>query len=117
MSNFISCAVKDMTPEQLASALLTKNAAGEMAIRVMFIDGCSSDAIDCNNSNLTAEQKDKLTIGISECGKPALRLALPKGTFLNNILTFANDTAAAVGGIPVGGIYFKTGIGLSTRMA
>ena len=36
MSNYLDCANKILTPEQLISALLTKNSAGEGAIRVML---------------------------------------------------------------------------------
>lgn len=108
MADYITCSIKDMTPDQLSAALLTKNTQGEMAIRVVFVDGCALDAIDCSNNILTKEQTSALSIGISSCGKPALRLALPKGTFLNNIPSYANDTVAGNAGLEVGDIYFNT---------
>ena len=77
----------------------------------------SSDAIDCANSSTSKEAAYQAQIGLSAAGKPALRLALPKGSFLNNVPTYADDAAAATGGIPVGGIYYKTGVGLHTRMS
>lgn len=119
MSDFISCNLKDMTPEQVAKALITKNAAGEFGLRVVFIDADSSDAIDCNNASMTQDAAHNATIGLSASGKPALRLALPKGTFLNDVKTYADDAAAAAASpaIPVGGIYYKTGVGLHTRMS
>jgi hypothetical protein len=108
MADYITCAIKDLSPEALASALLTKNSSGEFAVRVMFVDACSDDAIDCSNNSFSKEHNHKMSIGISECGKPALRLALPRGSFLNDIESFADDAAAAAGSVPVGAIYYNT---------
>lgn len=108
MADFITCAIKDLSPDALAAALLTKNSSGEFAVRVMFVDACDNDAIDCNNNSLSKETTHKLSIGISECGKPALRLALPRGSFLNDIESYADDAAAAAGSVPVGAIYWNT---------
>lgn len=105
--NYISCVLKDLTPEALASAMLTKNTDGEIAIRVVFIDADATDGVECGIP-LNKESAHKATIGLSEGSKPALRLALPKGSFLNNIATYADDAAAAVGGLAVGDIYFNS---------
>ena len=116
MSNFTSCSNNELTVEQLIQALITKNSAGELAIRTVFVDGSSLDGVSCDNNQLTVEQLFKSIVGLQGT-KAAIRLALPKGDFLNGIETYANDSAAATGGIPVGGIYYKTGVGLHTRMS
>lgn len=105
--NYISCSIKDLTPDALSAAMLTKNSDGEIAIRVVFIDADTIDGVECGVP-LNKESAHKATIGLSEGGKPALRLALPKGTYLNNIATYANDAAAAAGGLAVGDIYFNS---------
>lgn len=107
MGSFIDCTNNNLTPEQIVAAMLTKNAEGEYGLRVVFIDACATDAVDCSNNSMTPEQGFKASIGL-QCGKPALRIALPKGTFLNDISTYANDAAAAVGGLAVGDIYFNS---------
>lgn len=108
MADYISCSIKDMTPDQLAAALLTQNDDGELGIRVVFIDACENEGIDCTNKQLTKEQAHKATIGLADCGKPALRIALPKGSFLNNVESYVDDAAAASGSVPVGAIYYNT---------
>lgn len=118
MADLINCTIKGMTTEQIASALLTKNAAGEFGIRVVFIDADANDAIDCVNNRLPEEAQHQASIGLSAGGKAALRLALPKGTFLNNVPSYANDAAAAAGGLAVGDHYFNTTTSRQhTRMA
>ncbi|MBA2648067.1 MAG: hypothetical protein H0U75_00450 [Legionella sp.] len=118
MSDFITCDNNQLTAEQIIAALLTKDANGENAIRVMFVDACATDAIDCENNQLTIEQGIKGTLGISDCGKVALRLALPKGSFLNDIDSYVDDVAAAAGGLWIGDLYFNTTTGKAhARMA
>ena len=77
MPDFISCDNNNMTAEQLIAALITKTADGEWAIRTMQVEACELDAIDCNAKALPPFEALKKCIGINDCGKPALRLALP----------------------------------------
>jgi hypothetical protein len=77
MSDFITCTNKDITPEQLVNALLTKTATGDWALRTMQVEACATDAIDCDNKHpLTLFDVLKRVVGINECGKPAIRLAI-----------------------------------------
>ena len=109
-TDFIDCTNSQLTEEQLFAALATKDAEGNWALRTMIVDACETDAIDCANSMMTTEQIKAKMIGINHCGKPALRLASP-------VASYANDAAAASGSVPVGGLYYKTGVGLHTRMS
>ena len=78
MANHISCVNKDLTPEQLIKALVTKDANGDFAIRTMYVTACAYDAIDCSNSQIPMFDVLKQCIGIHPtCGKPALRLVNP----------------------------------------
>lgn len=76
MPNFITCDNADITPAELLSALATKTAAGDWALRTMEVTACAEDAIDCNTTNLTPFEILKNMVGINECGKPAIRLAI-----------------------------------------
>ncbi len=119
MSDYIDCTNNQLTDEQLVKSMTTKNTSGEAAIRVVFVDGNSLEANDCSNNGQTLKQLFRRLVGLAGT-KPAIRLALPNGgTFLNDIQSYANDAAAAAGSpaIPVGGIYYKTGVGLHTRMS
>lgn len=75
MTNFVSCLNKDLTPEQLIGALLTKTSGGELALRTMIVDACALDAISCGNS-IPMEANLGKTIGVNSCGKPAIRLGI-----------------------------------------
>lgn len=77
MPDFIGCDNNNITVEQLIAALVTKTADGEWAIRTMQVEACENDAIDCSNGVLPPFEVLKKCIGINDCGKPALRLALP----------------------------------------
>lgn len=78
MSDFFDCNNKNLTPEQLLSALVTKTTDGEWALRTMQVEACAEDALDCTNiRNMSSFDILRKCIGISECGKPAIRLALP----------------------------------------
>ena len=77
MADLFDCDNKVMTPEQLLAALITKTTDGAWAIRTMQVEACELDAIDCNNNSLPPFEVIKKCIGINDCGKPALRLALP----------------------------------------
>lgn len=92
MAEFITCANKDLTPEQLIAALMTKNANGEWAFRTMEVSGCAENAIDCSNSSLPVNVLLAKAIGISECGKPALRLG--KATKVLKVLVTQSGTSA-----------------------
>lgn len=76
MPDFISCTNKDLTAEQLLAALLTKTAAGDWALRTMEVTACAEDAITCDTKNLTPFEMLTRVVGINECGKPAIRLAI-----------------------------------------
>lgn len=110
MSDFITCDNNQLTDDQLFAALVTKDSSGNFALRTMVVDACEEDAIDCSNNTLPIGVIKRKLIGINDCGKPALRIASP-------VPSFANDSAAASGGIPVGGLYYKAGVGLHTRMS
>lgn len=115
MTDFLRCDLSHLTMEDLLPALLTKTANGEWAFRTMIVDGCADDAINCSNNAIDFDSAFKNCIGIDPgCGKPAIRLA--SNTFAG-IRTFANDAAAAAAtpAVPVGGIYYKTGVGLVAR--
>lgn len=76
--DFLNCGNKDLTPEQLVAALLTKDADGNFALRTMEVDACAEDAINCANGSLPIKANLAKTIGITACGKPALRIAVEK---------------------------------------
>ena len=83
MSDFINCDNNQLTDEQLLAALVTKDSSGNWALRTMFVDACSEDAIDCSNNFLTKGQILRKLVGIDPtCGKPAIRLASPVVTSL-----------------------------------
>lgn len=77
MADFVACDNNNLTLEQLIAALVTKTTDGEWAIRTMQVEACELDAINCNNNALPPFEILKKCIGINDCGKPALRLALP----------------------------------------
>lgn len=101
MADFISCDNANLTIEQLAGALLTKTSTGDIAVRVMLVEACADDAIDCSNNAVPLDQLLKASIGIGECSKPALRLGLKKTALLTalGIPTYANNAAAVTGGM------------------
>jgi len=76
MADFTSCANSQLTFEQLLSALITKTAGGDKALRVMLVDACTLDAVDCSNNSIDADSLLKASIGIASCGKPAIRLGI-----------------------------------------
>jgi len=115
--DYIDCNNNIITDAQLLAALITKDADDKLALRTMFVDACSDDAIDCTNNSLTVDQLKRKVIGINSCGKPAIRLASPRLAEVENIVTYADDAAAASGGVPVGGLYYKTGVGIHVRMS
>lgn len=120
MSDFITCDNNSLSDEQLMAALLTKNSDGEWAFRTMFVDACEDDAIDCNSGPVTLQEISRKVIGIDPiCGKPAIRLANTRAAEIQNLREYANDAAAASASpsIPVGGLYYKTGVGIHTRMS
>jgi hypothetical protein len=120
MSDFITCDNNQLTKEQILAMLTTKDSDGNWALRVTFVDACSENAIDCSNNMLTIDQITKKVIGIDPvCGKPAIRLANTRAAEIQNLPEYANDAAAASASpsIPVGGLYYKTGVGIHTRMS
>lgn len=109
MPDYVSCNINQLTDEQLIAALLTKDEEGNFAIRTTFVDACEEDAIDCATNMLPIGTQLRKCIGVDPvCGKPALRLANTKAAQLNALEDYANDAAAALGGVPVGGLYYDT---------
>lgn len=96
MANYVTCVNKDMTLEQLASALLTKTEDGEIAIRTMIVDACDENAIDCTTNSIPLTVNIARAIGINSCGKPALRLGMTPESLANalNLVSYADETAA-----------------------
>ena len=121
MSEYITCDTSALSDEQLLAAILTKTEDGEVAVRAMFVDACSEDAIDCNNNaEITLSKISRQVIGIDPiCGKPAVRLANSRMAEIQNLPEYADDVAAAAASpaIPVGGLYYKTGVGIHVRMS
>lgn len=76
MPDFFDCNNKNLTVEQLLSALVTKTPTGEWALRTMEVEACELDAIDCSNKTLEPFEILKKVIGINDCGKPAIRLGI-----------------------------------------
>jgi hypothetical protein len=76
MSDFIDCNNNNISDEELLSALVTKTAAGNWALRTMEVTACAEDAISCDTTNMTPSEILRRVIGINECGKPAIRLAI-----------------------------------------
>lgn len=76
MADFINCNNNNITPEQLLNALLTKTSDGDWALRTMQVEACSIEAVECDTPILTPFEALKKVVGINECGKPAIRLAI-----------------------------------------
>lgn len=112
MSNFLSCATKDLTADQLLAMLLTKNAAGEVAIRTMLTDACATNAIDCATSGIPVGASIANAIGIASCGKPALRLGIKPAdlALAFGALAYA-DLTAANAALSAGVIFYNTALG------
>lgn len=113
MPNFITCANKDLTPEQLMAALLTKTAGlgGEVAIRTMLVPACELDAIDCTTNSLPLKTNLSKAIGINSCGKPALRLGIKAADLALSIgaVSYADLTAANTA-LAAGVIFYNTAL-------
>lgn len=111
MSNYLDCANKILTPEQLISALLTKNSAGEGAIRVMLTNACTENAIDCSNGALPLQTNLAKAIGVSSCGKPALRLGITPTVLAAHFGAVAYaDLTAANTALALGVIFYNTAL-------
>lgn len=111
MADLINCNNNSITLEQALGACLTKTTGGDVAVRTMFVNACATDAIDCNNGALPLDQLLKSSIGISSCGKPAIRfgvkpadLAAAFGAVAYADLTAANTALAA------GVIFYNTAL-------
>lgn len=91
---------------------MTETTAGDVAVRTMFVDACANDAIDCNNNTLTKDQLLKSAIGITSCGKPALRLGVKPADLAAafGAVAYANLTAANTA-LAAGVIFFNTELG------
>lgn len=101
----LNCNTAHLSFEELISALITKTATGEWALRTTFVDACANEAVDCSNHVLSVDSMLKKLIGVDpNCGKIAIRLANPGLTYL----PFVNDAAAITGGILVGQSYYNT---------
>lgn len=113
MADLINCVTKDLTMEQLISMLVTKTTGGEFALRTMVVEACALDAIDCvNHGAYTPEIIFQKLIGVSACGKPALRLGATPEAMANalGIPSYADLTAANTA-LAAGEIYYDIAIG------
>lgn len=73
----MACKDSHLPPEQRLKAVFTKDAEGNVAIRTMNVVGCTEDAVRCDDPRTFMEML-AASIGINDCGKPALRLAQPE---------------------------------------
>jgi len=112
MTDFLSCATKDLTADQLMSMLLTKNAAGEVAIRTMLTDACAENAIDCATSGIPVGTSLAKAIGVASCGKPALRLGIKPADLAAafGAVAYADLTAANTA-LAAGVVFYNTALG------
>lgn len=71
----ITCENSHLSPEELLKSLITKDVDGNLAIRVISVEGCEEDGVTCDTNHLSLADLLIQCIGTSECGKPAIRLA------------------------------------------
>lgn len=111
MSNFLTCATKDLTADQLLAMLLTKNAAGEVAIRTMITNACANNAIDCANGGIPVGANLSRAIGVASCGLPALRLGIKPADLAAafGAVAYADLTAANTA-LAAGVIFYNTAL-------
>lgn len=111
MADYLDCIKKDLTPEQLMAALLTKDEDGAVAIRTMLVNACSEDAIDCNKGGLPLKANLAKAIGVNGCGKPALRLGIKPAELAAafGAVSYANLTAANTA-LAAGVIFYNTAL-------
>lgn len=76
----LDCTNNYLSTEDLLKALVTKDSDGNLALRIVEVEGCEEDGLGCDVSHLGFEDLLRLCIGVSECGKPAIRLAKPPVT-------------------------------------
>jgi len=109
MTAFVNCINKDLTPEQLMGALLTKTSTGEVAIRTMIVDACAEEAIDCVTNSLPIKTNLAKAIGVNSCGKPAVRLGIKPADLAAafGAVAYAN-LAAANTALATGVIFYNT---------
>ncbi len=109
MADYLDCTKKDLTMEQLMSSLLTKNADGEVAVRIMFTDACAENAIDCNKGGLPLNSNLSKAIGVNDCGKAALRLGVTVEALATHLgLAFASNAEAKTSLGNAGFTYYDT---------
>lgn len=109
MADYIDCTKKDLTPEQLMAALLTKDADGNVAIRTMLVDACAEDAIDCSKAALPLKANLSKAIGVNDCGKPALRLGITVEALTTHLgLAFVDNGTAKTALGSAGFTYYDT---------
>lgn len=111
MAEFINCTNKDLTPEQLMGALLTKTATGEVAIRTMIVNACALDAIDCVTNSVPIKTNLGKLIGVNSCGKPAVRLGIKPADLAAafGAVAYADLTAANTA-LAAGIIFYNTAL-------
>lgn len=71
-----NCDLGNVPLDILLRDLMTQDADGAKGLRVMYIEACSEEGSACDIP-MTAEQVFRSCIGINDCNKPAIRLALP----------------------------------------
>ena len=109
MADFLNCTNKDLTPEQLIGALLTKNEDGEIAIRTMLVAACEENAIDCTTNSLPIKTLLGKAIGVNDCSKPALRLGVTVEALATHLgLAFVDNGTAKTALGSAGFTYYDT---------
>ena len=78
----VDCENSYLSPEDQLKSLITKDAEGNLAIRVVEVEACLEDGINCDTNHLSLAELIVQCIGVSDCGKPALRLAKPAAPVL-----------------------------------
>ena len=73
----VDCENAYLTPEEQLKSLITKDANGNLAIRIVEVEACEEDGITCDTNHLSLADLLVQCIGTSACGKPAIRLAKP----------------------------------------
>lgn len=106
MTDFVTCANKDLTPEQLIGALLTKTSTKEVAIRTMIVNACADDAIDCTTNSLPIKVNLAKAIGVNSCGKPAVRLGIKPSDLAAALGVTTYATLVAANAAEVAGVIF-----------
>lgn len=81
MADGIICENSHLSIDEQLKSVITEDGNGAKSIRTMFVEACENDGVSCEEGQLPFEHFLAGSIGINECGKPALRLALPTSVY------------------------------------